>query len=97
MNNETNAVEVFNNEEFGSVRTTMINGEPWFVAVDVCKALEIDATATRRLDENEKNTLCLTQGTRSIALYVSTKILVIGNGSDRLVRKLRKAFAEGVR
>lgn len=63
MNNETNAVEVFNNEEFGSVRTTMINGEPWFVAVDVCKALEIDATATRRLDEDEKNTLRLTQGT----------------------------------
>lgn len=63
MNNETNAIEVFNNEEFGSVRTTMINGEPWFVAVDVCKALEIDATATRRLDEDEKNTLRLTQGT----------------------------------
>ena len=63
MSNETNAVEVFNNEEFGSVRTTMINGEPWFVAVDVCKALEIDATATRRLDEDEKNTLRLTQGT----------------------------------
>lgn len=63
MSNETNAVEVFNNEEFGSVRTTMINGESWFVAVDVCKALEIDATATRRLDEDEKNTLRLTQGT----------------------------------
>ena len=63
MNNETNAIEVFNNKEFGSVRTTMINGEPWFVAVDVCKALEIDATATRRLAEDEKNTLCLTQGT----------------------------------
>lgn len=63
MSNETNAVEVFNNEEFGSVRTTMINGEPWFVAVDVCKALEIDATATRRLDADEKNTLRLTQGT----------------------------------
>ena len=62
MSNETNAVEVFNNEEFGSVRTTMINGEPWFVAIDVCKALEIDATATRRLDEDEKNTLRLTQG-----------------------------------
>jgi prophage antirepressor-like protein len=61
MNNETNAVEVFNNEEFGSVRTTIINGEPWFVAVDVCKALEIDATATRRLDEDEKSTLRLTQ------------------------------------
>lgn len=29
----------------------------------VCKALGIDPTATRRLDEDEKNTLCLTQGT----------------------------------
>ena len=71
MSNETNAVEVFNNEEFGSVRTTMINGEPWFVANDVCKALEIDATTTRRLDEDEKNTLRLTQGTLSIILHCS--------------------------
>ena len=58
-----NAIQVFNNEDFGEVRTIMIDGEPWFVANDVCKALEIDATATRRLDEDEKNTLRLTQGT----------------------------------
>ena len=31
------------------------------MASDVCKALEIDATATRRLDDDEKNTLRLTQ------------------------------------
>lgn len=57
MNNATNAVEVFNNEEFGSVRTTMINGEPWFVAVDVCKALEIKNSrdAMTRLDDDEKD------------------------------------------
>ena len=58
-----NAIQVFNNEDFGVVRTIMIDGEPWFVANDVCKALEIDATSTRRLDEDEKNTLRLTQGT----------------------------------
>ena len=56
-----NNVQVFNNEEFGQVRTTMVEGEPWFVAMDVCKALEIDATATRRLDDDEKAPLRLTQ------------------------------------
>ena len=39
-----------------------MNGEPWFVAADVCRALEIDPTATRRLDDDEKMTLRLTQG-----------------------------------
>lgn len=57
MSNETNAIEVFNNEEFGSIRTTMINGEPWFVAADVCKALEIKNSrdAMTRLDDDEKD------------------------------------------
>ncbi len=30
------------------------NNEPWFVAADVCRALEIDRTARRRLDDDEK-------------------------------------------
>lgn len=34
----------------------------WFVAADVCRALKIDPTATRRLDDDEKVTLRLTQG-----------------------------------
>ena len=57
-----NKIRVFENAEFGSVRTVTINGEPWFVASDVCKALGIDQTSTRRLDDDEKNTLRLTQG-----------------------------------
>ena len=32
----------------------MKDGEPWFVAADVCRALEIDRTQTRRLDDDEK-------------------------------------------
>ena len=31
-----------------------IDGEPWFVAADVCRILEIDKTQTRRLDDDEK-------------------------------------------
>ena len=44
----------------------MRNGEPWFVAADVCKALEIENSrgVTARLDDDEKNTVCLTDGNR---------------------------------
>lgn len=34
-----NKLQVFNNEEFGNVRTLVIDGEVWFVASDVAKAL----------------------------------------------------------
>ena len=36
-----NQIQLFKNEQFGEVRTVLQNGEPWFVAIDVCKALEI--------------------------------------------------------
>lgn len=42
------------------VRVVVKEGEPWFVAADVCKVLEIDKTQTRRLDEDEKG-VCLMQ------------------------------------
>lgn len=34
-----NEIQIFNNEEFGEVRTVMIDGEPWFVGNDCAKAL----------------------------------------------------------
>jgi len=49
-----NDMQVFTNNMFGQVRVVQRDGEPWFVAADVCKALEIDRTATRRLDDDEK-------------------------------------------
>lgn len=36
------------------VRIVMRDGEPWFVGMDVCRALHLDATAIRRLDADEK-------------------------------------------
>ena len=36
---ENNAMQVFNNPEFGKVRTVVINNEPWFVGKDVATAL----------------------------------------------------------
>lgn len=58
-----NGIQVFQHITFGDIRTITIDGEPWFVAIDVCKALGLEPTATRRLDDDEKNTLRLTQGT----------------------------------
>ena len=51
-----NGITVFQNDQFGEIRITTIDGEPWFVAVDVCRALEIGDThkAVSRLDEDEK-------------------------------------------
>lgn len=34
-----NKLQIFTNEEFGSVRTVTIDGEPWFVGKDVATAL----------------------------------------------------------
>ena len=36
MNNE---IEIFKNEEFGEIRTLLINDEPWFVVIDVTEIL----------------------------------------------------------
>lgn len=50
------ANKIFEHPEFGKVRTVMIDGEPWFVAADVCNALDIGnpSQALSRLDEDEK-------------------------------------------
>lgn len=54
-------LQIFKNPDFGDVRTIIRDGEPWFVAADVCRALDVDSTATRRLDEDEISALRLTQ------------------------------------
>ena len=49
-------LQVFNSSDFGKVRTTIRDNEPWFVAADICRALEIKnpSDALLRLDEDEK-------------------------------------------
>lgn len=52
----TNQLQIFNNEEFGEIRTITVEGEIWFVAADVCRALEIQNVTqdVSRLKDNEK-------------------------------------------
>ena len=34
-----NEIEIFNNENFGQIRTIVIDGEPWFIGKDIAIAL----------------------------------------------------------
>ncbi len=51
-----NELTVFQNPEFGEVRTLECNGEPWFVLKDVCDALGIKGAkdVVKRLDDDER-------------------------------------------
>lgn len=50
-----NEIQVFDNGEFGSIRALLDeNGEPCFVTKDVLGILELDRTALRKLDDDEK-------------------------------------------
>ena len=73
---EGNIFLTHNNPEFGQVRSICIDGEPWFVAADVCKALEIgnSTNALKRLDDDEQ------------ALY-SIKGLSRGNETANIVNE----------
>ena len=59
-----NELQIFKNNEFGEIRTVTKNNEPWFIATDVCSALDISNTsqALTRLDDDEKNTIILNEG-----------------------------------
>lgn len=51
-----NDLKIFESEAFGKIRVLEKDGEPWFVAADVCRALEHsnNRMALERLDDDEK-------------------------------------------
>ena len=61
-----NDLQIFNSPEFGTIRTTVIDGEPWFVGKDVADVLEYnnsrDALAKRVDDEDKGVAKCDTLG-----------------------------------
>jgi prophage antirepressor-like protein len=74
---------LFQKPEFGRVRCFVIDGEPWFVAKDVCECLEIGnpTQAAMRLDSDEKSTLSLNEGgpDRNIVNECGVYNLVLGS------------------
>ena len=62
-----NELQIFNNAEFGQVRTVTINNEPWFVGKDVAEALGYSNTrdALRvHVDNEDKNTVAIYDGNK---------------------------------
>ena len=57
-----NDVKIFENPEFGRVRTVSVDNEPWFFAKDVCDALSVATNHVREsLDEDEVSNLRTTE------------------------------------
>ena len=81
----------FENAQFGTIRAVSENGEPWFVAKDVCDALGIarQQDSTRHLDDDERGE-CLVDtpsGKQSM-------VVVNEPGFYRLILKSRKPEAK---
>ena len=75
-----------------NVRVVYLNGDPWFVAVDVCAALEIvdHKVALRRLDDDEKGECLIpTLGGNQ------TMRTVCESGFYKLIARSRKATTSG--
>ena len=62
-----NELQIFNNPEFGDIRTVELNGEPWLVGKDVAAALGYSNTRDaleRHVDDEDKNTVVNPDGNR---------------------------------
>jgi anti-repressor protein len=56
-----NELQIFNNAEFGQIRTVSINGEPWFVAKDISDKLGYAQTSNmmKRIDSEDSKSSVL--------------------------------------
>lgn len=68
-----NEIKIFTNEEFGQVRTVIIDDEPWMVGKDIAAALGYKDTADalkRHVDSDDKLTRCFTGTGQSREMYI---------------------------
>lgn len=94
-----NALSVFSFQENHPVRVVLVNGEPWFVAVDVCKALGLTnpTKSVSALDEDEKQ---LFSGDSNFKLGSAGKgaqslIILNESGLYTLILRCRDAVKQG--
>ena len=90
-----NAIKIFENEEFGSVRTMEINGEPYFVGKDVATILgyvKPENAIANHVDDEDKTTT-LIQGTGSN--YKSNAVIINESGLYSLILSSKLPKAKG--
>ncbi len=78
------------NYEGKEVRTVTVEGEPWFVAKDVCEVIGVDRTVVRRVDGEDKTTVHLTHTGSS---YSSDTVVINESGLYTLILGSRKPEA----
>lgn len=86
-------LQIFNNEEFGKIRTVTKDDEPMFCLIDICKALEIrNATdVAKRLDEDELTRLNLGSRTGETNFITESGLYAVILRSDKPnAKKFRK-------
>lgn len=85
-------LQIFNNEEFGDVRTIVINGEPWFCLMDICRALEIlnPSVVAQRLDDDERTKLNLGRAGETNFITESGLYAVVLRSDKPKAKKFRK-------
>lgn len=70
-----NAIQIFNNKEFGDLRTVMIDGEPWMIGKDVAEALGYTnprKAIADHVDEEDKGvTKCDTLGGKQDLIVIN--------------------------
>lgn len=87
-----NGLQVFNNEEFGEIRTVTIDNEPWFVAKDVCEALKHTnpTMAMQMLEEDERTKLSLGRAGETNVINESGLYTLIIKSNLPNAKKFRK-------
>ena len=82
------------------LRVVLQNDEPWFVAADVCKALELSDTnmTLKRLDDDEKGTssICTPGGNQKMSIVNEPGLysLVLGSRKPESPQNFLKQNAE---
>ena len=87
-------VQIFRHERFGEMRVVNREGEPWFVASDVCRALDIERTQTRRLDDDEKGVRSMHTpgGTQTVTIISEPGLYSLALGSRKPEAKAFKRW-----
>lgn len=85
-------LQLFKNEDFGSIRTVILDREPWFIATDVCKILEHSnpTIAMNSLEDFEKAKL-------NLGLRGGDTNVISESGFYTLVLRSRKPIAKPFR
>ena len=87
-----NDLKIFNNEEFGEIRTVVVNEEPMFCLTDICKALEMSnpTMVAQRLDDDERTKLDLGRQGETNFITESGLYAVILRSDKPNAKKFRK-------